>query len=98
MPDKSFLAWPFFDDKHRRDADALERWTAEVLPPLLAGGEDDADAVYACAARLVRELGRGGWLRACVPSAYGGLREGLDARSLCIARETLARASSLADF
>jgi acyl-CoA dehydrogenase len=37
-------------------------------------------------------------LRACVPAAYGGARERVDVRSLCIARETLARASGLADF
>jgi acyl-CoA dehydrogenase len=98
MADRSFLAWPFFDDEHRREAHALERWSAEALPPLVEGADDDADAVNACAARLVRELGTAGWLRACVPAAYGGAREKLDARSLCIARETLARASSLADF
>ena len=98
MTDDSFLAWPFFDDDHRRDGRALARWTEDALPPLLDGAEGDSDAVYACATRLVRELGRGGWLRACVPAAYGGGRERLDARSLCIARETLARASSLADF
>jgi len=98
MADQSFLAWPFFDDEHRTEARALERWTAQALPPLVEGSEDDADAVHACVARLVRELGNAGWLRACVPVAYGGARENLDARSLCIARETLARASSLADF
>ena len=37
MPDKSFLAWPFFDDGHRDLAQELERWTGEVLPPLLEG-------------------------------------------------------------
>ncbi|HEX7271469.1 MAG TPA: acyl-CoA dehydrogenase family protein [Casimicrobiaceae bacterium] len=98
MTDESFLAWPFFDDDHRREARALARWTEEALPLLLDGAEGDADAVYACVSRLVRELGRAGWLRACIPAAYGGAREKLDARSLCIARETLARASSLADF
>jgi acyl-CoA dehydrogenase len=98
MIDDSFLAWPFFDDEHRAEAHALERWAAQALPPLLEGAEDDADAVYACVRRLVGELGRAGWLRACVPAAYGGRRENLDVRSLCIARETLGRASSLADF
>jgi acyl-CoA dehydrogenase len=98
MADASFLAWPFFDEEHRREAQALERWSAEALPPLLEGAEEGPDAVYACVTRLVRELGRAGWLRACIPAAYGGLREKLDARSLCLARETLARASSLADF
>jgi acyl-CoA dehydrogenase len=33
-----------------------------------------------------------------VPAAYGGLREQLDVRGLSLARETLARASGLADF
>jgi acyl-CoA dehydrogenase len=98
MIDDSFLAWPFFDDEHRAQARALERWTAQTLPPLLEGAEDNADAVYACVRRLVGELGRAGWLRACVPAAYGGLRDKLDVRSLCVARETLGRASSLADF
>ena len=96
--DTSYLAWPFFDEAHRDQAGELERWTAEVLPSLLEGAEGDLDAVYVCAGRLVRELGRAGWLRLCVPAAYGGAREQLDVRSLCLAREILARASSLADF
>jgi acyl-CoA dehydrogenase len=98
MSDDSFLAWPFFDDGHRSEARALERWVAQVLPPLLEGAEDNSDAVYACVARLVKELGRAGWLRACVPAAYGGRREKLDVRSLCLVREILGRASGLADF
>ena len=98
MADDSFLAWPFFDDEHRAFGRALERWAGHALPPLLEGAEDGADAVYACAGRLVGELGRAGWLRACVPAAYGGLRESIDVRSLCLAREILGRASSLADF
>ena len=98
MSDESFLAWPFFDDEHRTQARALERWAEQSLPPLLEGVEDNADAVYACVGRLVRELGQAGWLGACVPAAYGGKREKVDVRSLCIARETLGRASGLADF
>jgi acyl-CoA dehydrogenase len=43
-------------------------------------------------------LGRAGLLRVCVPAAYGGARDKLDVRSLCLARETLGRASGLADF
>jgi acyl-CoA dehydrogenase len=98
MADKSFLAWPFFDQGHRDLASELERWAAEALPPLLEGAEKDLDAVYACVGRLVAELGKAGVLRTCVPGAYGGAREGLDVRSLCIGREILARASGLADF
>jgi len=46
----------------------------------------------------VRSLGQAGLLRACVPAAYGGLRENFDVRSLALARETLARGAGLADF
>jgi acyl-CoA dehydrogenase len=98
MPDVSYLAWPFFDQGHRDQARELERWTAEALPRLLEGAEGDLDAVYACVGRLVRELGAAGLLRSCVPAVYGGVREQLDVRSLCLAREILARGSGLADF
>jgi acyl-CoA dehydrogenase len=98
MADTSFLAWPFFDDGHRAHAREVERWAGQALPPLLSGAEDGPDAVYACVGRLVAELGKAGLLRVCVPAAYGGLREQLDVRSLCLAREILGRASGLADF
>ncbi len=98
MADKSFLAWPFFDDDHRRLAVELERWAQEALPPLLQGSEDSLDAVYACVRRIVAEMGRARLLRVCVPTAYGGARENLDVRSLCLAREIMGRASGLADF
>jgi acyl-CoA dehydrogenase len=98
MADQGFLAWPFFDEGHRGQARDFERWTADVLPPLLVGAEGDLDAVYDCVGRLVGELGTAGLLRACVPAAYGGVREQIDVRSLCLAREILGRASGLADF
>lgn len=98
MPDKSFLGWPFFDDGHRSLSVEVERWAAHSLPPLLEGAEESLDAVYACVRRIVAELGKAGLLRVCVPRAYGGGRENLDVRSLCLARETLGRASGLADF
>jgi acyl-CoA dehydrogenase len=43
-------------------------------------------------------LGESGWLEYCVPKAAGGRLERIDSRSLCIARETLARHDGLADF
>jgi acyl-CoA dehydrogenase len=92
VADRTFLDWPFFDDGHRDLADELERWCVANLaePP-----GDDVDAE--CRA-LVRKLGAGGWLRYCVPAAYGGVHEALDVRSLALIRETLARHSGLADF
>ena len=98
MAGASHLAWPFFDERHRAQAREYERWVAESLPGLVDGADAGLDAVYACAGRLVRELGDAGLLRVCIPAAYGGAQDGLDVRSLCLAREILARASSLADF
>ena len=98
MADKSFLAWPFFDDSHRNLAGELERWAGQALPTLLKGSEDSLDSVYACVSRIVAELGKAGLLRVCVPRAYGGVRDKLDVRSLCLAREIMGRASGLADF
>jgi len=92
MADRSFLDWPFFDDGHRRLADALDAWCAANLNH--AHG-DDIDAECRV---LVRRLGAAGWLRYCVPAAYGGVHEELDVRSLALIRETLARYSGLADF
>jgi acyl-CoA dehydrogenase len=92
MADRSFLAWPFFDDHHRRLADELEDWCAAHLTGDHGGNVDET-----CRA-LVRQLGEAGWLRYCVPAAYGGVHETLDVRSLALIRETLARHDGLADF
>jgi acyl-CoA dehydrogenase len=86
------LDWPFFDEEHRAFAAGLERWLkdADVL--------DDERNADASARAWVRALAENGWLRACVPDLYGGLRASLDARTLCLARESLAYRSALADF
>lgn len=89
-PPGALLALPFFDEEHRTFAAGLERSLAGVR---IEEAEPDA-AVRA----WVGELARVGALRACVPGAYGGLRAGLDVRTLCIARELLAHESALADF
>ena len=91
MPDKSYLDWPFFDDAHRTLERELEQWAAKHI----AAHGTDTDA--ACRT-LVRDLGRAGWLKYCVPAAYGGALEQIDLRSLCILRETLGRHDGLADF
>ncbi|MBW8853126.1 MAG: acyl-CoA dehydrogenase family protein, partial [Bradyrhizobium sp.] len=93
MPDLSFLDWPFFEERHRRFARELRAWAAEAIEPLI----DHADVDGSCR-RLVACLGEGGWLRAVVPEAYGGLSAGFDVRTLCLARETLASVGGLADF
>ena len=60
MADKTFLAWPFFDDRHRSLAGELERWASDILPPLLEGAEDSSDAVYACVKLLDKVMADGG--------------------------------------
>ena len=88
MPDRSFLAWPFFEPKHRELADQLQSWCAVNCADRYA---DDLDSE--CRA-LVRELGAAGFLKLTV--ADGDTRP--DVRSLALARETLAYHSALADF
>jgi acyl-CoA dehydrogenase len=92
MADRAFLDWPFFDESHRRLSAELEQWCISKLD-----GRHGDDVDTACRA-LVRRLGEGGWLRYCVPAAYGGVHEALDVRSLALIRETLARHDGLADF
>ena len=87
MADVSFLGWPFFEERHRELAAALEAWCAAHLPV------DHGDVDVACRG-LVADLGTGGWLR----HSGAGIGERLDVRSLCLIRETLARHDGLADF
>jgi acyl-CoA dehydrogenase len=88
MADRSFLDWPFFEERHRELAAALDAWCEENL---VNDCEDDVD--HACR-HLVAKLGAGGWLHHCVPDQEGKL----DVRSLALIRETLARHDGLADF
>lgn len=93
MPDSTFLDWPFFEPHHARFAHALRDWAGASIAPLVDHGDVDASC-----RRLVAALGEGGWLRAAVPEAYGGLFPSFDVRTLCLARETLAYHDGLADF
>ncbi len=92
MPDTSFLSWPFFETSHRELAERLRAWAAAHLDEAHAGDE------YVATRNLVQKLAEGGWLRYSVPASSGGVFERLDVRSLCLARETLAWHSGLADF
>ena len=89
MPDKSFLAWPFFEERHRELVAAIETWCRSHLPVDRGGIEG------ACRA-LVTALGRDGWLmHSATDPEFGGAH---DVRALCLIRETLARHDGLADF
>ena len=89
-PSIEHLSLPYFDTAHRTLADALLPWAA-------AQEVDETDDRAACREWVAR-LGQGGFLRYCVPAAFGGALEQLDSRALVILRETLAFHSPLADF
>src|SRR3954451_7072272 len=88
MADKTFLAWPFFEERHRDLAVQLEDWCREVVHDA-----EPSDADYACKA-TVAELGRAGFLKLCV----GDAKNRPDVRSLALCRETFARYHGLVDF
>ncbi|WP_374568836.1 acyl-CoA dehydrogenase family protein [Ideonella sp.] len=86
--------WPFFDAPHRAFATELDAWAAANVRDV--HGDHDVDA--ACR-QLVRQLGDAGWLKHAVAGReYGGAGEAIDTRTICLARETLARHNGLADF
>lgn len=89
MADKTFLDWPFFDDRHRALAAEVDDWAGASLAHV-----DHADADAACRA-LVRAMGDAGILTHSGVDPSGGV---LDVRALCLIRETLARHDGLADF
>jgi acyl-CoA dehydrogenase len=86
-PDRTHLAWPFFEPRHRELADELQQWCEAHLHGI-------GDSLNAYCRELVAALGSAGLLKLCV--ADGETRP--DVRSLAIARETLAWHSALADF
>ena len=86
----SHLSQPWFDPLHVQMGEQLRTWAA-------AQHIDETDDRAACRA-WVSALGQGGWLRYCVPEAFGGALPALDSRCLVVLRETLAYHSPLADF
>lgn len=88
MADKTFLNWPFFEERHRAHASGLSAWAGSALAAV-----DHTDNDQACR-DLVRAMGDAGWL---MPSAAPDGTP-LDVRTLCLTRETLAYHDGLADF
>ena len=85
MADQSYLHWPFFDPAHRD-------WAARVDEVAQGLEIDHGDTDAACRA-LVAQLGAAGVLQ---PTSSDDGQ--FDLRTLCLARETLARHDGLADF
>src|SRR3954453_4475466 len=93
MRELPHLDWPFFEKRHRAFARDLDAWATVNVPQAHA---HDIDA--ACRAP-VKSLGADGWLRPAIGGTeYGGAADTIDTRTICLARETLARHDGLADF
>jgi len=93
VADRSFLDWPFFEDRHRDLASEVDAWADANVASLV----DEADIDGSCRA-LVAAMGDAGLLTHAVARTDGGAAAALDVRSLCLIRETLARHHGLADF
>jgi acyl-CoA dehydrogenase len=84
---------PFFDADHLELRQRVRAWVEANLIGGSAGEKNLEDE----ARRLVKQLGAAGFNRHAVPRGYGGARDKVEARDLCILREELARGSALAD-
>ncbi|MBI2228032.1 MAG: acyl-CoA dehydrogenase family protein, partial [Deltaproteobacteria bacterium] len=84
---------PFFDQDHLALRERVRAWVEANL----IGGSAGEENLEAEARRLVKQLGAAGFNRHAVLRAYGGAREKVEARDLCILREELACGSALAD-
>ncbi|MBZ4017117.1 acyl-CoA dehydrogenase family protein [Streptomyces purpurogeneiscleroticus] len=92
--DPEILELPFYEDQHRRLAEALGTWCDARTALWDEVRQEDPEKA---GLRLVRQLGEDGWLAFLDPESG---TEGLpgDHRALCLTREALAYAEDLADF
>jgi len=97
MADRSFLSWPFLEEKHSVLHDRVEAW-AKANAAIMHGEDESSAAAAKVVRRLVAEMGKEGLLATATGGANGALYGALDARSLCVCRDVLARYGGLADF
>ncbi len=83
---------PFFDSDHLALQTRVRAWVESTL----LAGHDDGD-LESRARLLVQQFGAAEFLKRAVPRQFGGVREKVAARDLCILREELARGDALAD-
>ncbi|MBI4525758.1 MAG: acyl-CoA dehydrogenase family protein [Deltaproteobacteria bacterium] len=83
----------FFDQEHLNLRTRIHSWVDEHL---ISAPESDLD-INGQAQKLVSCLGQEGFIAHTVPKKFGGVRESVQARDLCLLRDELARGSALAD-
>ncbi len=93
---REHLEWPFFAAEHRRLAAQAGDWARAALAD--TEHPEQRDAVDRRCRELVAALGEAGLLRWCLRAGDGGALPELDARAICLLRETLAWRDGLADF
>ena len=89
----SHLKWPFFEQRHGDRQRKLDAWCGEQSWAQEPSGAD----LDASCRDIASRLGNAGFLKIAVPQPFGD-DASIDARSLCLMRETLARHEPLADF
>ena len=60
MADRSYLDWPFFEERHRKLAQELDDWCRQTKWPRHG---DSVDATDEACRQRVQLLAEGGWLR-----------------------------------
>ncbi len=83
----------WFDNEHRNLRRQIRAWVKNNLGP----GDHGQGNLEINACRLANQLGQDGFMAYAVPSRFGGVRETVQARDLCLIREELAWGSALAD-
>ena len=84
---------PFFTQDHSKLQAQVRLWAENNL----FAGRESEDDLDRRAGELLKQLGAAGFLKHAVPREFGGVREQVEARALCILREELARGDALAD-
>jgi acyl-CoA dehydrogenase len=84
---------PYFDADHSLLQERVRAWSEKAF--LLPRGEESD--LEKTARRIVAQLGRAGWLAHAVPKSFGGARDKVQVRDVCLLREELAYATALAD-
>lgn len=84
---------PFFTQDHSALQAQVRLWAENNL----FAGHESEDDIELRARDLIRQLGMAEFLKHAVPRQFGGVREQVEARDLCILREELARGDVLAD-
>ena len=84
MPDLTYLDWPFFDDSHRDLSKEIRTWAEDEIAPLQHEEPRGNDALDKLTKTFIQKLGEGGWLKYCVPVAFGTALNSVGLRNILV--------------